>query len=378
MKAIVIGAGIGGLAAAIALVRAGHRVRVFERTRELAEVGAGLALWPNATRSLGTLGVGAAVDALAIPQLGGGIHARDGELLVSQSGEALRARYGMPTIVAHRAELQQLLASALPGECLSFNTEFEGFEQDERHVVVRFTDGAVEQTDVLIGADGIHSALRRQLFPAATPRYSGYTAWRGIAPFEHAPTDTFWGESWGIGVRFGLAPLSRGRAYWFCTRNAVEGDLVPPDERKPHLRELIRGWHHPIETLIERTPPDAFLQNDIYDIAPLAAWTRGRVALLGDAAHAMTPNLGQGACQALEDAVALAAELTDPTGVAAALFEYERRRRARANAILVQSRRIGEVGQWSHPTACAVRNRLVKWSARLQLRQLDAVIGAPA
>ncbi len=375
MKAIVIGAGIGGLAVAIALIRAGHSVRVFERALELAEVGAGLALWPNATRALRGLGVGDAVDALAVSQLGGGIRTWDGELLVNQSGETLRERYGTPTIVAHRVELQQLLARALPAECLHFGAEFQRFEQDEYGVAAHFDNGTVEEADVLIGADGIHSVLRRQLFPASVPRYAGYTAWRGVAPFEHTSTEAFWGESWGAGVRFGLAPLRRGRAYWFCTQNAAEGDLVPVTRRKAHLKELFRGWHHPIETLIDRTPADATLQNDIHDLAPLSAWTCGRVALLGDAAHAMTPNLGQGACQALEDAVALGAALDDANGVSAGLLTYETQRIARANAVLVQSRRIGDIGQWSHPLACALRNRLVKWSAPLQVRQLDGVIG---
>ncbi len=375
MNVVVVGAGIGGLAAAIALAQAGHAVKVFERTPDLREVGAGLALWPNATRALRCLGVGDAVDALAIPQLGGGIHTWDGELLVNQSGEALRERYGMPTIVAHRAELQRVLAVALPRDCLRFDTEFQRFEQDERGVTAYLGNGAVERAEVLIGADGIHSALRRQLFPASQPRYSGYTAWRGVAPFAHAPTDMFWGESWGVGVRFGLAPLSHDRAYWFCTQNAAEADGIPPERRKAHLLELFRGWHHPIGTLIERTPDDAILQNDIYDIAPLRAWTRGRVALLGDAAHAMTPNLGQGACQALEDAVELGKALHGVNDAAAALFAYETQRMTRANAILIQSRRIGAAGQWSNPFACAVRNRLVKWTASLQVRQIDSVIG---
>lgn len=375
MKALVIGAGIGGVAATIALCRAGADAHLFERAPKLQEVGAGIAVWPNALRALDALGIRTALEALAIPQLGGGIHTWDGELLLGQSGTALRERYGAPTVIAHRAELLDVLIKALPADRVHVNAELLRFEDDGEEIAAHFADGTVERAAVLIGADGVRSTVRGQIFPTVRPTYAGYTAWRAVAQFEDAPTATFWGESWGVGLRFGLMPLRGGRAYWFCTRNAAEGHLVPEADRKARLAALFHGWHPPIATLIDRTPADAILQNDIYELPPLRRWVKGRVTLLGDAAHAMTPNLGQGACQALEDAVALGAGFAGANDVSAALNNYEAQRVARANTIVVRSRRIGVVGQWQNPLACALRNRLVKWSAPLQMRQLDSVIG---
>lgn len=375
MKAIIIGAGIGGLAAAIGLRQAGWEAVIYERTAEIREVGAGLSLWPNAVKALQKLGMGEAINALSIPQLGGGIHTWKGEMLVGQSGEALKQRYGMPVIVAHRAELQSALANAVPPELVHLSAQLTHFEQNSQGVIAHFDDGKTVQGDVLIGADGIKSVVRGQLFPASTPRYAGYTAWRGVTDFAGSTEANYWGESWGHGKRFGLAPLSSGRAYWFATQNAPEGNIIPVGERKAYLRRLFQGWHHPIETLIETTDEAAILHNDIYDIAPLKSWIDGRVALLGDAAHAMTPNLGQGACQAIEDAVVLGAVLRDAADVPTALHMYETRRLARATGIQSQSQRIGMVGQWANPLACWVRDRLVKASAGLQTRQLDSVVG---
>lgn len=375
MKAIIIGAGIGGLATALALRQAGVDAVIYERTGEIREVGAGLSLWPNAIKALNKLGMGEAIRAMSIPQLGGGIHTKRGELLVGQSGEALRQRYGMPVVVAHRAELQAALAQAVPADIVHLGVQLTGFEQDADGIMARFADGQTVRGDVLIGADGIKSAVRGQLFPTSTPRYAGYTAWRGVAAFASDPEATYWGESWGHGERFGLAPLSNGRAYWFATQNAPEGKIIPVGERKAYLQQLFRGWHDPIEQLIANTDEAAILHNDIYDIAPLKSWVQGRAALLGDSAHAMTPNLGQGACQAIEDAVVLGRALRGTTDVLGALRAYETGRLERANGILTQSQRIGMVGQWSNPAACWVRDRLTKASAGLQTRQLDRVAG---
>jgi 2-polyprenyl-6-methoxyphenol hydroxylase-like FAD-dependent oxidoreductase len=204
--------------------------------------------------------------------------------------------------------------------------------------------------------------------------YAGYTAYRAVTHFDLARVQA--GEYWGRGARFGIAPLSGGRVYWFATRNAPANTREAPEAMQARLLALFRDWCAPIPDILAATDPAAILHNDIADRPPLAQWRVGRVTLLGDAAHPMTPNLGQGACQALEDAVVLANCLDGATDLSAALQAYERLRIPRTSQIVRQSRRIGQVGQWQHPLACALRDALTRYVlARAQNRQLDQVIG---
>src|SRR5262249_38146230 len=206
---------------------------------------------------------------------------------------------------------------------------------------------------VLLGADGLHSVVRRQLFGAAPPRYAGFTAWRAVVPAPDGLAIPA-GEYWGRGQEFGVIPLGGRRIYWFATHTLPErqqGDLHASSEQKQALLRLFRGWYPAIPALIEATPDEAVLRNDIYDRPPLAAWSRGRATLLGDAAHPMTPNLGQGACQALEDAVVLAASLAAATTadradrIPHALETYQSARLPRANRVVARSRQLGALIQ---------------------------------
>jgi 2-polyprenyl-6-methoxyphenol hydroxylase-like FAD-dependent oxidoreductase len=183
------------------------------------------------------------------------------------------------------------------------------------------------------------------------------------------------GESWGRGRRFGIVPLNDGRVYWFATANAAEHGRDPAGQLKLRLFNAFRGWHAPIEAIIAATPESAILRNDIYDRDPLSRWTHGHVTLLGDAAHPMTPNLGQGACQAMEDAVVLAACLSGTRDVDAALRHYEARRIPRTSRIVLASRRIGDMAQWENPLACALRNLLVRATpTAIAERQMRSVV----
>jgi 2-polyprenyl-6-methoxyphenol hydroxylase-like FAD-dependent oxidoreductase len=180
----------------------------------------------------------------------------------------------------------------------------------------------------------------------------------------------------GRGARFGMAPILGGRAYWYATQNMPEGAPAPAVGHKQHLLGLFRGWHAPVEALIAATDEAAILHHDIHDLPPLERWGMGRVTLLGDAAHAMTPNLGQGACQALEDAVVLARHLRGVANMPAALRAYETERIARTAPIVRQARMVGAVGQWSNPLACGLRDQLMKRVlAHMQKGQLQRTAG---
>jgi 2-polyprenyl-6-methoxyphenol hydroxylase-like FAD-dependent oxidoreductase len=371
---LIIGGGIGGLATAIGLRKAGFNVAVFEKASELQAAGAGLSLWSNAIRALDKLGLGKIVEGSSIPDGNVGIYSWQGELLSAISTTELKRKFGRPLVVVHRAELQDALLKELGADVVHVNARFLKFEQTSQAVVAHFANGLQIPGCALIGADGLHSAVRQQLFPHAQPHYAGYTAWRGIAP--SVPLEILAGEFWGHGTRFGIVPMNEDQVYWFATRNVPEGADDGLEGRKRALLALFGQWHPSIKALLTATPEHAILRNDIYDLKPLKHWSMGHVTLLGDAAHLMTPNLGQGACQALEDAVVLTACFCRTNTIPEALQQYEQERIPRTSAIVTQSARTGKIAQWEHPLACRIRNQLIKLvPPSFQMKQFEAVIG---
>ena len=371
--AIIIGGGIGGLAASIALRQAGLTVAVFERTPVWEAVGAGLSLWPNALNALRRLGLGEPMAALGTPQADAVIRTWRGKPLSCLPASEMARRFGSPLIGIHRADLQQILLDTLDAGTIHPGAECVNIEEDATGVRAAFADGSYAEGAVLIGADGLRSTVRAHLWGAAPPRYAGYTAWRGVTPGD---TQAVAGEWWGRGVRFGAVPLSEGRVYWFASVTAPEGGADPPGERKQTLLRLFDGWDAPVLTLIAATGEAAILRNDIYDRDPLPRWGRGRVTLLGDAAHPMTPNLGQGAGQALEDAIVLGACLRANGDPASTLRAYEDKRRARTAAVVRQSRLFGQLAQSERRSVCWLRDAIFRWTpTRLQFRQLHRFAG---
>jgi len=377
--AIVVGGGIGGLCAAIALRRRGVAATVYERAEELGDVGAGLVLAANAIRSLRRLGLGEAAVAAGAAVERAQIRREDGRVLAAIDMRREEVRTGAPTIAIHRAALHRVLRAALPAEAVRLGAECTGVESGERGVVARFADGREVHGDLLIGADGLRSVVRRQLFPEIEPRDAGYSAWRGAVASTDATALGITSETWGRGLRFGIVRVDEARIYWFATANSAPGKRQDPESRKRHLLELFGDWHAPIRALLEATPAEAILHNDIADLQPMPRWSAGRIALLGDAAHATTPNLGQGACMAIESAEVLAASLGENAAVEAALLAYERRRRPRTTFVTRQSRRIGRLAQWSNPFACELRNLLVRLlSGNKMERRLAEFLAADA
>ncbi len=263
-------------------------------------------------------------------------------------------------------------------EAITVGARCVGFEQDTEGVSARFADGAELRGEVLIGADGLHSSIRELLFSDGRPRYAGYICWRGLAEFEGQDLPAGLGfEAWGRGARFAVQHCGSGRVFWYATRNASQGVPDGPHGRKQDVLETYAGWHEPIPTVIAATEGDAILKNDITDREPIRRWGRGRVTLLGDAAHPMTPNFGQGACQAMEDAVVLADCLAGALAVSASLQAYEARRRDRTEMITRASRRFGAASQWENPCLCWLREVITKSGVarRSTLKQFEEMLG---
>jgi 2-polyprenyl-6-methoxyphenol hydroxylase-like FAD-dependent oxidoreductase len=376
-EAIVIGAGPGGLAAAIALHRHGWSVRVLERAPIVEPIGAGIAIAPNGLRALDTIGAGASIRALAAINGSAALRRPDGRLLAPTSGAAFVARFGEPMVLAERAAVMRVLVAALPAGTL--RTDAAVLDVDpgdaDRRASVTTSTGTVD-TDLVVAADGIRSMVRRTLFPEHPgPGYAGFTTWRAIVPgLEFTP-----GETWGRGAVFGAMPLADGRVYWYATANRPAG--ATHGDKRAELLRLFGDWHAPIPRLIESAPAERILHLDVHAMTePLPGHHLGRTVLLGDAAHAMTPNLGQGGNQALEDAVELADVLSEvgADAVVDALPRYTERRLARTTAIVRKSRRMGAMAQWQSPAAVAVRDALLRVAGRIApdaaLRPLDDVL----
>ena len=371
---LIIGGGIAGLTTAIALERAGAAVEVYERVDALGEIGAGISIWVNAICALAEIGLADAIKAFSVPAGDAGLRRWDGRVLID-AREMMRTETLQDlAVVMHRADLQRVLLETFGRDRVTLAKACVSVAQDDRGVTATFADGYVARGDVLVGADGLQSVVRATLHGNQPPRYSGYTAWRGVVSFDHAKVLA--GESWGPGRRFGQIPMSQGRVYWFATNSEPAGGRAAAGEKSELLR-LFRGWHTPIEALVDATGDGAILRNDIYDRPPLSRWGDRRITLAGDAAHPMTPNLGQGACQAIEDAVALARCLAGAGDPVAALRAYEAARIRRANEIVGASRRVGWIGQWRQPWVVAARDNLVSLvGGRLQGSAMRRIIGA--
>jgi 2-polyprenyl-6-methoxyphenol hydroxylase-like FAD-dependent oxidoreductase len=380
-KAIVIGAGMGGLCTALALQKAGWLVDIYDKASSLNDVGAGIVLAANAIKALEKLGVASEIIAESAPVGTAEIRTWDGKLLVNLPVEAQAKRYGTYSYVTHRANLQAILYNRLDHTThVLLNKKLLTYEQDENGVTAVFADGSRGEGDVLIGADGIHSTVRQIHHGTQPLRYAGYTALRGVCSFHnqrYSIEDGGGFEAWGPGKRFGFSQLGQGRAFWFAAINSAQGMNIPLAERKNAAQQYFRGWYKPVEAVIESTDPISILSHDIFDHSPLSTWSRGRVTLLGDAAHPMMPNLGQGGAQAMEDAIILAQCLQGySSDVSAAMLEYERRRIPRTTNITHQSRQMGRMAQLENQFAIRMRNILLQsvpsWA---YIRRMHKVIG---
>jgi len=350
----IIGGGIGGIAAGITLLRAGFAVKVFERAGQLREVGSGVSLWPNGTGILEELGMLPTI--LSQGQLGTHF------LLRSDSGALLMniktAEADTPTVCVHRADLLRALADAFPQEHVCLGHELVVAQVNGGKVHLQFSNQSSFVCDGVVGADGIHSRVRNILVGPERPTYRGYTVFRGLVDAHPALSPGHNGESWGSGQRFGFLAIGKNKVCWYATANTPDPHHLA-DQGKKLLQDIFSSWHHPIPEMVAATDPSTILVNNACDIKPFRSGV-GPVTLLGDAAHALTPNLGQGAGMALEDAFVLAKCLGNRNTVAEGFRLYESLRLPHTRSAILRSRWLGQVGQWEGRIAISLRNAITR------------------
>ena len=364
LAAVVLGAGLGGLSAGLALRSAGAEVSVFERADSLEsiQVGIGMVLWPNGMRALERLGVSRAVEGIGAPLESLDLYAASGKLLNRWEVGAINRDVGAPSLALSRGELHGVLADAFRAEStITFGAEGVDFTEDADGVTVQFEDGRMELGDVLVGADGIASGIRRRLTgkgPPDFPPYAGYTIWHSIVPFDR---DAVRGGAFfllfGRGSRVAYYRLDDERVYWsgigFVPAGS-EGDI-----RKEEVLDFFRDYAPPVTELIESTAEADIQRHDIYGGETLGQWGGGRVTLLGDAAHPMTTNLGQGAGMAIEDGVVLGACLGRASDPASGLRDYEARRMQRTSEMMELANRLNSSAALEGRVRTWVRNQMV-------------------
>ncbi|TWF39816.1 2-polyprenyl-6-methoxyphenol hydroxylase-like FAD-dependent oxidoreductase [Chitinophaga polysaccharea] len=374
MKAIIIGAGIGGLTTAIALQQQQIQFEIYEAAPELKAVGAGIWLGGNAMNVYERLGLADALKAPSIFLESVFIKDVKGQLLQFIDNLDIQQRYGNATHAIHRGTLQQILANAvkqpihLGKRCVGINGN-----------VVRFEDGTTDSADVIIGADGIRSVVREQYVTKAQYRYSGQTCWRAIINTTLPPSEQVSsGEVWSRkgGVRASISQVGDQQVYFWMTKAMPAGSKFSPAEALTFIRRELAPFDLRIQDIVSRLDPDALIHGDLYDIQPLKQWYRGNVVLVGDAAHASTPNLGQGASQAIEDAYVLAAYLGQESRPERTFAKYQARRLKRAKRVVDLSWMLGRLTSVKNTTGSLLRNYLIRHTPhRIARKQFDFLYG---
>lgn len=367
-KISIVGAGIGGLTTALFLKSKGIAHQVFEAAPIIEPVGAGIGLGNNAMQIFHLLGIGKEIEAAG--------HKVNYMRITDEKLRNLslinlyyfEQKYGVYNLAIHRAGLQQILAQSLAKENILLGKRLSEIKNTGRYQL-RFTDGSCLETEGLIGADGIKSVVRQQLFGKTVIRPAGQVCWRGICTFNLVEQYAYQAiEAWGKGCRFGFVYLNSTTLYWY----AVADEKIAA-EQQYNLSALYQNFHPDILQMIEMTPEPAIIFGPLADLKPFNGWHSGNACLIGDAAHATTPNMGQGACQAIEDAYALG-HLLGKSDLPAAFSAYENLRIKKAHRIVKRSRMIGEISHWKNSAGIAIRNWIMKKTpASLNIRQLEPV-----
>ncbi len=377
----IIGGGIGGLTAAVALRQRGMEVVVFEQASALGDIGAGIQLGPNAVKTFRALGMEAEIAAIGFESEYQTIRSwRSGRIISRQRRkDVLRSRFGAPHYTLHRADLLEVLSRAVPDDCVKLAARCTGVEVADRAAVARFADGTEAEADVIVGADGIHSVVRCSLFGPQEPRFTGCLCWRGLVPIDLVPKDIVTADGtawWGPHGHIVHYLVRRGELVNFVAHYDSDAWTEESWTRECDRAELIEtyaGWNDALLRLIECS--DRYFKWALYDRDPLERWSKGRATLLGDSAHAMLPYLAQGACMAVEDGYILAEALArSPEDVVGALSRYEALRIPRTRQTVLGSRYRAKENHLASPWKRLVRD--VKIAVHDRLHPGDTIFRA--
>ncbi len=375
-KGIIIGAGIGGLTTAIALAQKGIHVKIYERASEIKEVGAGVWIAPNGMKIFDKLGIAQEIATAGKKLKRISVVDLNYKPISLIDGDEIEAKHQFATIAIHRATLQNILASKVNKEQIYLNKEFKGYEQNENSVSVFFEDGSTDVADFLICADGLKSKARNQLLGPKKLRDSGQTCWRFTTAFDLPSNEEdnmyeVWANSKGL--RVGYSKIDQKRVYVYITNAKTLTNSEKAANAKKHLLEMCKPFSKTVNDLIESVVENEIIQTDLFDFKPIQKWTDGRVALIGDAAHATTPNLGQGACQAIEDAWVLAEELSTNNGIETSLLNFQKRRIEKATFITNTSWLFSQMTNTSGLMKAIVKMVLRATPASVNKKQLDRI-----
>jgi FAD-dependent urate hydroxylase len=375
LKVIIIGAGIGGLTTAIAMKKAGYEVEIYDRTRELRPAGAGISLWSNGVKVLNYLGLGEQLAAIGGQMDRMEYRSHTDELLSHIDLRPLIAQVGQRPYPVSRTDLQNMLLDAVGKENVQLQMKCVAVEEDDKSATAIFENGHRATGDLVVGADGIRSVTRTYVLGRdATPRYADYVNWNGIVDAQPGLAEP---DNWviyvGQGRRASMMPIGGDRFYFFFGSPMAEGTMVAPGDRQKELATIFEGWPTAVQNLIHALNPLETNRLEISDLDPLDALVRGRIALLGDAGHATTPTLGQGGCQAVEDAEALTRYLmTTNISVPDALKRYEAERKDRTASLVLKARKRTDTIYGKDPAATE------KWYDELRQENPEDVTGALA
>jgi len=359
-RILIIGGGIAGLTTALALQKMNLDFIVLEAVPEIKAVGAGISLAGNAMRALTKLGVDEEVKRRGHLISSMIIEDDKGKRISIMDAEKLSREYGLDNVAIHRADLHQVLLTSIDTNRIVTGKKAIDFSEEPGGITIFFDDGSKEQGSAAIIADGIHSGLRKKLLPGVSPRYSGYTCWRGVVEnrwnIQHHAVET-----WGSKGRFGYVPIGNNKVYWFACKNAPIKDEMMSLFRISDLVDNFKSYTYPIPEILKDTSDADLILSDIVDLKPISQYAFNRILLLGDAAHATTPNLGQGACMAMEDALFVAEEINrQPKNIVNAFKSFEQKRVPRAQYIVNTSFRLGKLAQWENPVLTKFRNMLFR------------------